>query len=279
MMAGATFTKHADGGADLPAEAAALAWLGEARAQGGMPVAEVMGVDAHTLVERRVQTAQPTADAAERIGRALAHTHAAGAAWFGAPPSGMAGDAYVISYSRTPVVHEAQAKAEPDTVATWGAFFWHHRILGYVRTLVDEGTIGTSERLLFERLGARLLAGDFDAAQPALVGEKGHAVARIHGDLWAGNVLFDADPANEVGGTLIDPMAHGGHAETDLAMLALFGLPYLPRTLAAYNEVSPLADGWTERVALHQLAPLLHHCVLFGGGYVAQTLEAAHRYV
>jgi fructosamine-3-kinase len=74
---------------------------------------------------------------------------------------------------------------------------------------------------------------------------------------------------------VIDPAAHGGHRETDLAMLALFGCPHLDRVLAAYQEVTPLADGWTERVALHQLFPLLVHTELFGGGYAGQAVAAA----
>ena len=60
---------------------------------------------------------------------------------------------------------------------------------------------------------------------------------------------------------MIDPAAYGGHREADLAMLSLFGLPHLPRVLDAYAEVSPLADGWEERLPLHQLFPLLVHAV------------------
>ena len=75
---------------------------------------------------------------------------------------------------------------------------------------------------------------------------------------------------------LIDPAAHGGHRETDLAMLTLFGLPHLETVLAAYDEVAPLADGRRARVPLHQLFPLLVHAVLFGGGYGHQAVAAAH---
>ena len=74
---------------------------------------------------------------------------------------------------------------------------------------------------------------------------------------------------------LIDPAAHGGHRETDLAMLHLFGCPQLERVLAAYEEVSPLAAGWRGRVGLHQLFPLLVHAVLFGGGFGSQAVAAA----
>jgi fructosamine-3-kinase len=74
---------------------------------------------------------------------------------------------------------------------------------------------------------------------------------------------------------LIDPAAHGGHRETDLAMLRLFGCPHLDRVLGAYQEVAPLADGWTERIGAHQLFPLLVHTVLFGRSYAAQAIAAA----
>jgi hypothetical protein len=40
-------------------------------------------------------------------------------------------------------------------------------------------------------------------------------------------------------------------------MLALFGAPHLDRIIAAYDEASPLADGWRARMFLHQLHPLL----------------------
>lgn len=91
--------------------------------------------------------------------------------------------------------------------------------------------------------------------------------------------MKNTDTAAATGGALIDPMAYGGHAETDLAMLQLFGYPYLEEVLAGYNDVSPLADGWRERVGLHQLAPLLLHCVLFGGGYVPEAISCARRYL
>jgi len=84
-------------------------------------------------------------------------------------------------------------------------------------------------------------------------------------------VLWSTDRA-----WLIDPAAHGGHRETDLAMLALFGCPHLDMVRAAYDEAAPLASGWRARVPLHQLFPLLVHVVLFGRSYAAQTVAAAH---
>ena len=150
--------------------------------------------------------------------------------------------------------------------------------MSYARQARDARAITREESSLVERLATRLENGEFNVPQPGLVASAGNQVARIHGDLWSGNLLWTSDPGNHVGATLIDPMAHGGHAETDLAMLALFGCPFLDRIISAYNEASPLADGWRERVKLHQLAPLLHHCALFGRGYASETMAVVRAY-
>jgi fructosamine-3-kinase len=129
------------------------------------------------------------------------------------------------------------------------------------------------ERLaeLAARCGLERPVGAVAARLPELLPPGGPSV--VHGDLWWGNVLAGADGRS----WLIDPSVHGGHAEEDLAMLALFGsVP--ERLLHAYREVNPLAEGWPERVALFQLYPLLVHTVLFGGGYRAQAEAAAARY-
>jgi len=98
--------------------------------------------------------------------------------------------------------------------------------------------------------------------------------SRLHGDLWNGNVLWGLDGVVRV----IDPAAYGGHREADLAMLSLFGLPHLPRVMDAYTEATPLADGWEDRLSLHQLFPLLVHACMFGGGYAARAAAIAARF-
>lgn len=267
----ATFTKRATRGDNLPGEAAALAWLAEAEKDGGIRVVRVLRASATELVEERVRTGVPTAAAARRIGAALARTHAAGAPWYGCAPAGWTGAPW-HPLGRTPYVGASVAPT------TWGSFYAEYRIRHHVRTLVDSGTFDRDAAALLERVAARLEDGVFDAPEPALVRASGVPCARLHGDLWSGNLLWDADPAAPTGGVLIDPMACGGHAETDLAMLALFGCPYLDEIVTGYDEASPLAGGWRERVGLHQLAPLLLHCVLFGDAYVPQTLAVARRY-
>lgn len=267
---------HAGTTDELLCEAAGLQWLAEAEIDGGIRCAQVFEVSRTHLVEERIFEGSPSPAAARRIGAALARTHAAGAPWLGCPPPGCP-DATGIGQAATPYV------AREAATTSWGAFFAEHRVMYYVRILYDRGIFGDHELSLFRRVAAKLAAGTFDAPEPALVEHaiarnSGAACARLHGDLWAGNVLYLSDASAATGGALIDPMAYGGHAETDLAMLQLFGYPYLDEVLAGYNEVSPLASGWRERVNLHQLAPLLLHCVLFGGSYIPETIACARRY-
>ncbi|WP_372463094.1 fructosamine kinase family protein [Pseudonocardia kujensis] len=224
----------------VPAEAAGLRWLA---VRGGPPVPQVYAADAEWLVSQAVPAGSASASAAEDFGRRLAALHETGAAAFGAPPPGGPADAWIGTTGM---------RNEPGD--SWPEWYAEHRVLAYVRRA------GLPDTAVFDEVCARLpqLAGP---AEPP---------ARLHGDLWSGNVLWSTD-----GTWLIDPAAHGGHRETDLAMLALFGLPHLDRVLAAYDEASPLAAGWRARVPLHQLFPLLVHTVLFGGGYASRAMAAA----
>lgn len=95
--------------------------------------------------------------------------------------------------------------------------------------------------------------------------------SRIHGDLWGGNVIFGSR-----GVVIIDPAAHGSHAETDLVMLSLFGVPHLTQIITGYESVAPLRTGWCERIDVHQLHPLAVHAAEHGRSYRV-TLAAAAR--
>jgi len=228
-------------------EAHGLRWLAEAGASGGVLVPEVLGVDEECLVLRWVEPGKASADAAAGFGHALAVTHAAGAASYGAEADGF--------ISRLPLPN-----APCDS---WAEFYAVRRVLPYLKLARDRGAVTEAESTQVERVIGRLTA---------LLPEE--PPARLHGDLWNGNVLW----GQEGRVWLIDPAAYGGHREVDLAMLALFGLPHLPRVIDAYQDYSPLAEGWEDRVPLHQLFPLLVHAALFGGGYGTRAAEVAARY-
>ncbi|MDQ4093884.1 MAG: fructosamine kinase family protein [Actinomycetota bacterium] len=229
------------------AEAAGLRWL---QVPGGPPVPRVHGHDEQWLVTEHVPGGRPSAAAAERLGRRLATLHAAGAAAFGASPPGAPQQGWI-----------GAAPMANVTGAQWPQWYAEHRVLRYLRSAVDRGAVDATGAHAVHQVCARIdeLAGPTEPP------------ARLHGDLWAGNVHAGADGQL----WLLDPAAHGGHRETDLAMLALFGLSHLEQLLAGYQEVAPLASGWQQRVPMHQLFPLLVHAVLFGGGYGASAAAAA----
>jgi fructosamine-3-kinase len=223
-------------------EARGLRWLADAD---GAAVPTVLAAEPDCLILSWVEPGRPTPEAADRFGRDLARTHATGAAQFGGDEDGYIGTLPL-----------------PNRPAdTWPEFFAVRRILPYLKLASDRGAVAPSDASAIEDVVRRIT----DLAGPA------EPPARLHGDLWSGNVLWGQDGR----GWLVDPAAHGGHRETDLAMLALFGLPQLQRVLDAYQAETPLADGWEERVALHQLFPLLVHAALFGGGYGARAGDAA----
>ena len=241
----------------FPAEAAGLAWLAEG--DGGPPVPAVLAHAERWLALEWIEPAPLSPAAEEALGRGLAAMHAAGAPAFGATPAGTPGaDDHPVPPMRVGPLLLPNAPA-----ATWGEFFAEQRLRPLTRMAEERGALpgGTAAALgsICERIEA--LAGP---PEPP---------ARLHGDLWSGNVLPDSRGA----AWLIDPAAHGGHRETDLAMLRLFGGP-AERCFAAYAEVAPLSPGHGERLALWQLAPLLVHAVLFGGGYGGQVARAAARY-
>jgi fructosamine-3-kinase len=150
-----------------------------------------------------------------------------------------------------------------EPAGDWASFYAERRIGPLSRLASERGLLSAGAEHALERVCSRM---------PELAGEP-EPPARLHGDLWSGNVYAGADGR----AWLIDPSCYGGHREVDLAMLRLFGAPS-DRIFAAYEETTPLAAGWQERVELYQLLPLLVHALLFGGSYVAAAERVAARY-
>lgn len=234
-------------------EAAGLAWL--AAAPGGPRVVEVVGVDDDEIILEKIPAGRATAEAARRFGRALAAMHDAGAAAWGEPAAGWAGRCFIGNRAQ-----------ECRPTGSWGEFYAEQRVRPFVRIAVDLGVLGGAGLAVVERACDLIASGAFDHPddQPA----------RIHGDLWTGNVLWTG-ASEQTHAVLIDPAAHGGHRETDLAMLALFGAPHLEQILSGYQEAHPLREGWRDRVPLHQLHPLATHSAGHGAGYAVALADAA----
>jgi fructosamine-3-kinase len=231
---------------EFESEAAGLQWLATASA---LRVPRVFDVGERYLALEWIEPGALGAAGAEQLGRGLARLHAAGAPRFGRFEDREQGWLGSLRVSNSPCDR-------------WSEFYAERRLRPLTRLASERGALATSVVETLERVCERIDQLCGPAELPA----------RLHGDLWSGNVLAGR------GGEpwLIDPAAYGGHREIDLAMFALFGAP--PRALEAYRECSPLTDGWQERVGLYQLLPLLVHTLLFGGSYAQSLKRTALRY-
>jgi fructosamine-3-kinase len=250
----------------LSVEAAGLRWLADGDSHGvddsdGVRVPAVVALgesrgsgDDHgqvgppVLVLEWIERGVATSSTAERLGRGLATLHARGAPGFGWVRDGFIGS---LPQRNTPMADD------------WPSFWFGYRIEPLAQQATDRRSLSADAGALVRRLGDRLP----DLAAPA------EPPARLHGDLWSGNVMVGAGGEPWV----VDPAPYGGHREVDLAMLHLFGRP-APATIDAYQEVTPLAPGWRERLSLWQLEPLLVHAVLFGPGYGDQAHQVLRRF-
>ncbi len=221
-------------------EAAGLTWLAEASA---MAVASVIAVEPGLLVLEWIDEGRTRPGTDAEFGRSLARMHRSGAPSFGR------GDRMTTGSRRLP----------NEPCDSWAEFYATNRLIPLAGLASDEGALSVSAIRRLESIAGRLDG----------VGASDEAAARLHGDLWAGNRLVDTGGTNVV----IDPAAHGGHREFDLAMMALFG-GFSDACFAAYDDEWPLAAGWRERTPLHQLAPLVVHAIKFGGSYAAATERA-----
>jgi hypothetical protein len=139
-----------------------------------------------------------------------------------------------------------------EPAETWAEFYGQSRLIPRAKLAGDAAVLPAETIGRLETLAGRL----------ELFGAADEPPARLHGDLWAGNRLVDGTGRS----WLVDPAAHGGHREFDLAMMRLFG--GFGACFQAYEERHPLAPGWEGRVALQKIAPLVVHAIKFGGSYV-----------
>ena len=224
----------------FPAEARGLGWLAQ---PGALRVPAVAAVDEAFLALELLRPGPRSASFDEELGRGLAALHRTRPTGFGLDHDNFIGR---LPQSNRPA---------PD----WSTFYARERLEPQLRRALDAGVAPPSLGRQVKRLYARL---------DALVGPP-EPPARLHGDLWGGNLMGDERGAP----CLIDPAVYGGHREVDLAMMQLFG-GFGPRVFAAYAESYPLAAGHEERVPLYQLYPLLVHVNLFGGSYVGAVESA-----
>jgi len=228
-------------------EASGLRWLGEAATVAVPSVVAVSDDAPAILLLEWIDEGRPHDTTDSDFGAALAALHQAGAPCFGREDRRTTG-----------------SRGLPNEPArTWAEFYGQSRLIPLAKLAGDAAVLPAETIGRLETLAGRL----------ELFGAADEPPARLHGDLWAGNRLVDGTGRS----WLVDPAAHGGHREFDLAMMRLFG-GFGPACFQAYEERHPLAPGWEGRVALHQIAPLVVHAIKFGGSYVPSARAAIERY-
>lgn len=237
-------------------EAAGLAWLA---VDGGVPVAPVVEVSPGRIAVPQFELVEPSEDAAFEFGARLARTHGAGAEWFGVPPQGWVEDGFVG--------HLALPMAVFDPAMTFGEFFAEYRVEPFLRMAADEELLTSHE--------VAEVADFMDVVVTGPLFSSSITPARLHGDLWSGNFVWSKDN----GVVLVDPAAHGGFGESDLAMMQLFGCPMLDEILLGYEETGPLPSGWELRFLALQVHPLLVHTLFFGREYGSHVMAAVRKFL
>lgn len=149
-----------------------------------------------------------------------------------------------------------------DQYENWIDFFIERRLevqvtLALYNDLIDKKLVDRF-RAFYKKL-PDLLPVD----QPAL----------IHGDLWAGNVIADAD--GKV--SLIDPAVYYANREIELAFTQMFG-GFAKTFYDTYFEAFPVEPGFDERVSIYNLYPLMVHVNLFGTSYLSGVKSVLKRY-
>ena len=233
------------------AEAAGLKWLAEPDV---VPVVGVIDQDDSSLRLNRVEETTPSPHSAFDFGRKLAQLHDSGAPAFGWAPAEPAWFGPLDSPFEVAV----------GQCASFTQFWVELRLDPIAATITDQLTKAQAETI------TAAITAISSGAFEGISGQGAEAPARVHGDLWAGNLMWT--PA---GCTLIDPAAHGGHRLEDLAMLALFGAPFLDEIFAGYEAAHPMPAGWREDLPVHNFFALLAHVKLFGTGFLGQTLSSA----
>lgn len=224
-------------------EAEGLAALAAAR---GPRVPQVLAVGPNFMLQEFIAPAAQPANFWEVFGQQMAALHATTSSRFG-----FEHDNYI---GLTP---------QPNGWLDDGYAFFGQQRLGFQGQLaLKKGLLDQTNYHLLITLIARL---------PSLIPTQPPSL--IHGDLWSGNI--HRGPSGEP--VLIDPAAHYGWAEAELAMLTLFGAP--PESFyKAYESVRPLEPGYRQRFDLYNLYHLLNHLNLFGESYSGSVRAVLRKY-
>lgn len=190
-------------------------------------------------------------NSAERLGVQIASLHKAGVA-----------DYYGLDQQNYIGISPQDNKPSSD----WVSFFRDRRLLPQMILAEQNGLLSISRLDKLDRLLARL---------DEWLGGVERRPALLHGDLWAGNVLYD--PQGEP--VVIDPAVYYGDREADLAYSQWSSTAFSPKMYAAYEEVWPSEPGREERIDLYNLYHAINHLNHFGERYLDEIDRMLARYI
>ena len=146
------------------------------------------------------------------------------------------------------------AKQKNPSCELWYEFFADQRIGFQTRWAIDQGIVDSQLKSDCERIQSRM--------QELLDGRQ-ETTSLLHGDLWSGNYLFDAEGE----AVLLDPAVYRGCREAEWGMIGLFGgCPIAFEE--AYQCEWAMAEGWKRRSMIYRLYHQLNHLNLFGRSYL-----------
>ena len=203
---------------------------------GALQVPDVIRVSASELVLPRIHDRSGSREQMAALGKGLARMHRQKMPCYGLDHDNL------IGLSR-------QFNVLKDD---WGAFFLDYRLKPQIRMIADSRVKAEFESRLAANASALRGFLNHHCPHPSL----------LHGDLWAGNMLFD-----QRGPWLIDPAVYYGDREVDLAMTELFG-GFSPAFYQAYDSVYPRSEAYGMKRPIYNLYHTLNHYNLFGGSYL-----------
>ncbi|WP_322724994.1 fructosamine kinase family protein [Streptomyces spongiae] len=229
----------------FPLEAAGLRALHE---RAGIRTPRVFEVSAHHLLMETLRPRPDTDAFWEAAGRSFATLHTVRGEHFGWDTDGWLG----------------LLPQENGPTADGHEFFAERRLRRYLREPKARRALSPADLAGLERICERL--PQLVPAAPSVLN---------HGDLWRGNLVADA--AGEP--VFIDPAVCWLWAESDLSMIYCCDPPP-DRFFHAYEEISPLADGWRDRMPLLHLREHLSVLAHFGayGDTVARVRDVVRTF-
>ena len=219
--------------------------------QAGVATPAPIGISAAAggviLILKAVQAVERTASHWCQMGQTLARIHQVPGQYFGFEQQGYFGPLYQDN------------RPAPD----WPTFYAERRLWPRLMGAIESGHLPTDAIRRVERLITRLPQLDLPEVHPVL----------LHGDAQKNNFISTADHT-----LVIDPAVYYGSPEIDLAYVDYFE-PVPPEVFLGYQEILPIAPGFSDRKELWRVSAYLAAVTVEGVVHLDKLNRAVQRYI